>query len=438
MQFMRFGQGEDCETDGADLRRGRKRKAPQDDVTLTTTEEQELCRPKLQWEDVAGDRHDFEECESLEVLGCLLTPSTLSAVRHRLARAEVVFWTNRSFFCSTLISWERKLREYVRKVRSVALYGSVLWTWGALVYAVVRAWEGRLLCYMMRLSWDREGETFGEWRKRHNRQARRILIEHGTEELPEAVLRRQFRWTSTAMLRFGRDLQRQTSRRGLASLEVWNKILAMIRNDTLPRQCQAMNPAACASVCFLLANDEEGWRLKQAVFGALDPDNAGEWRHSRPGRQSRWECAWVSLAGERWKERMLAGELRNFEEEFICAAMAMVGRVRELPLRAPQEAGDFREPLALGGAPRRAASHVSGVVGISRQGLRYASLEGEVCVCVCLGSRSAWIATASCSGPMAPGSCSTSVMRPRYFRLWTRLLCCGILGVGQGALERTG
>lgn len=77
---------------------------------------------------------------------------------------------------------------------------------------------------------------------------------------------------------------------------------------------------------------------------------------------------------------MLAGELRNFEEEFICAAMAMVGRVRELPLRAPQEAGDFREPLALGGAPRRAASHVSGVVGISRQGLRYASLEGEVCV----------------------------------------------------------
>lgn len=60
-------------------------------------------------------------------------------------------------------------------MRSVALYGSVLWTWSASVYAVVRAWEGRLLCYMMRLSWDKAQETYGDWRRRHNRLARRML-----------------------------------------------------------------------------------------------------------------------------------------------------------------------------------------------------------------------------------------------------------------------
>lgn len=194
------------------------------------------------------------------------------------------------------------------------------------------------------------------------------------------MLRRQFRWTTAALLRFGRDLQCQTTRRGWASLDVWSKILAMMRNGTLPSKCQTTDSAACAAACFLLANDEEGWRIKQAVFGALDPDNLGDWRHSRPGRQSRWENVWVSLAGARWKERLLAGELRNFEEEFICEGMSMVGRVRELPCRTLQEAGDFRAPLELGGTLHRAVVHPADGAGISRGGLRYASPSCESCL----------------------------------------------------------
>lgn len=102
---MRVGElSDDCH----DLLSGgqrRKRKAPHDDEDREPrVRDDGPQRLSLQWQDALGERHDFEECESLEVLGCLITASTLDAVRHRLARAEVAFWSNRSFFCSTLIS----------------------------------------------------------------------------------------------------------------------------------------------------------------------------------------------------------------------------------------------------------------------------------------------------------------------------------------------
>lgn len=57
---------------------------------------------------------------------------------------------------------------------------------------------------MMRTPWG-ANETFGEWRVRHNRLARKVLADHGAEEMPQAALRRQFRWANTAMARFAKD-----------------------------------------------------------------------------------------------------------------------------------------------------------------------------------------------------------------------------------------
>lgn len=180
-------------------------------ATTTTT--------ALWWSDSDCSRHPFVEKTSLNIMGCLMSTDVLEPVKHRLARAEIQFWTHKSFFCSTVISWERKVLEFVKRVKYLALYGATLWTWTPSVHSFLRAWEGRMLRYMMRTSWRRDGESFGEWRRRHNRLVRKMLIDCGAEELPEAALRRQFRWASTAIARFARDLLRQTSRRSWPSLD---------------------------------------------------------------------------------------------------------------------------------------------------------------------------------------------------------------------------
>lgn len=92
MQYMYVGQ-EDQERDIGSAGRGKKRKTPQGEATGGTTDSPhaEFVRTKLHWQDDSGTQHDFELCESLEVLGCLLAPLTLAAVRHRLSRAEIVF-----------------------------------------------------------------------------------------------------------------------------------------------------------------------------------------------------------------------------------------------------------------------------------------------------------------------------------------------------------
>lgn len=195
MQFMRVGG----EVGGRDARPEGEHGVKRPPADESEGELQDAAtQSRLRWQDTTGAHHDFQDCEALEVLGCLISISVLEAVRHRLARAEVAFWSNRSFFCSTVISWERKVREYIRRTRSIALYGAVMWTWSTSVFVLLCAWEGRLLRYMLRLSWDRDAESFGEWRQRHNRHVRKVMLEYGAEELHEAALRRQFRWTTAA------------------------------------------------------------------------------------------------------------------------------------------------------------------------------------------------------------------------------------------------
>lgn len=153
--------------------------------------------------------------------------------------------------------------------------------------------------------------------------------------------------------------------------DVWGRILAAIRDGSLPPRCRAANPPACEAVCYLLANDEEGWRLKQAIFESLDPSNEEGWRHSRPGPHTRWETVFLQLSGERWKERMLSGDFRTSEEDFMGVAMQAVGRIRRPGAGTGQGVADFRAPHETGATPRLAAP-LCGRQGISRRGLCFA------------------------------------------------------------------
>lgn len=95
----------------------------------------------LTWCDVSGGRHAFELKDSLEVLGCVLSTDITSMVKHRLSKAEAAFWAHKAFYCNPRVAWQLKLREYLKRIRPIALYGSVLWTWDAGVHALLRGWE---------------------------------------------------------------------------------------------------------------------------------------------------------------------------------------------------------------------------------------------------------------------------------------------------------
>lgn len=148
--------------------------------------------------------------------------------------------------------------------------------------------------------------------------------------------------------------------------------MASMRDDALPARCGAFSAAACAAVCFLTSNDEEKWRFKRAIAGSLAPANAGRWRHSRPGRRTRWEGPWVKLGGMQWKDRMLAGELRDAEDAFLRAGMATVGRERLQLDHQEMPVDDFRQVEVPPQSARSAATiRPQAGTGISREGLLY-------------------------------------------------------------------
>lgn len=85
-----------------------------------------------------------------------------------------------------------------------------------------------------------------------------------------------------------------------------------------------MVATSCAPICFMTIWDEESWKLRQGMMAQRDPHNRTGWRHSRPGRITRWAGVMVELFGLRWKEFLLAEP----SDEFVCVekALAKVGR----------------------------------------------------------------------------------------------------------------
>lgn len=106
------------------------------------TEEEEA--PGAVWTDNDGQQHAFQRVAALELLGCKITTDDLCAVEFRLSRANAAFWSCRDIYCSTMISWRRRLHEFARRIRPIALYGSVLWTWGAGVASALQS-AGKLM-----------------------------------------------------------------------------------------------------------------------------------------------------------------------------------------------------------------------------------------------------------------------------------------------------
>lgn len=110
--------------------------------------------------------------------------------------------------------------------------------------------------------------------------------------------------------------------------------MASMRDQGLPTRCKAWSTTECARECFIVANDEEVWRLHPWIFGSVGPSNTQGWRVCRPGRQARWEGVMVRMEGE--MGRLSAGrrELRGRKEGCITDALLQVGRRRGQPTDA--------------------------------------------------------------------------------------------------------
>lgn len=225
----------------------------------------------LTWLDQDGKRHNLELRKDLEILGALISKETIAVAKFRLGTADAAFWQHTGYFCSLRISWAQKLKEYIRRIRPIALFGSVLWTWDASIYALLRAWENRLLRRMIHIPWNEADEDFGTRRRRHTRICQEQLAEAQAEDIATAMLQGQFRWAAGAHSRFARDLLHKTSRRAWPRLESWSRIVAAMRDHRLPAGSKTWSSSACAPLCFMVNNDEEGWRVRQTVFLAGGP-----------------------------------------------------------------------------------------------------------------------------------------------------------------------
>ena len=85
--------------------------------------------PNFQLQMQQGDG-EVKRCESIETLGALLTSdgSSVSAVRHRLHKANACFWSHRYYFESHNVTPAQKVNKFEQKVVPVALFGATSWT----------------------------------------------------------------------------------------------------------------------------------------------------------------------------------------------------------------------------------------------------------------------------------------------------------------------
>lgn len=162
----------------------------------------------------------------------------------------------------------------MKRIRLLALYGSAPWIWGADVGSALRTWENGLLRKICPLDWKVDDETYGEWRRRHGRVLKDQVAQAGGDDIMTTFLRRQFKWTASALRRFSQDVVGQTTRSTWPTLDAWSKILASMRRGSLPANCRARRAVECAAICVLVTGDEESWKLQQAIMERLAPHHA--------------------------------------------------------------------------------------------------------------------------------------------------------------------
>lgn len=292
----------------------------------------------LAWPDSTGARHHFEQVEQLELLGSILSLSPREAIQHRLAKASAAFWGDKDFSLRRGIEWKHKLSEYVKRIRSAALYVSPTWTWNSELSHLLKSWENsilRRLCYDV---WHRDSESFGDWRRRHTRMAQDKLLEAGQRDSLQAFLGRQYRWMRSALRRFAFDLLSQTRGRTWPSEAAWQHIFSSMREGSLT----SSRAVDCAPVCFLTPSDEEGWRVKQASMMTIDPHNAAAQPPMTCAAMGRClpSCMGPAVEGtivERDNTQRRGSLCDCREEAYATAALAQVGRAeRSAPDRHPR------------------------------------------------------------------------------------------------------
>ena len=137
-----------------------------------------------------GQQVPVQEEGFLECLGAIVNSDgkMREGVDHRLKKATAAFWANKELLTSSAVPIPVRLREYVTKVQSVAMFGCACWTWTKATYDSLLVWENSILKKMVRVP-KGEDEGFVTYYKRRNRICRRWFHKCGHTSLPTKVLR---------------------------------------------------------------------------------------------------------------------------------------------------------------------------------------------------------------------------------------------------------
>ena len=89
----------------------------------------------------------IHENDEMDCLGALLhaTGTTQLCIQHRLHKATAAFWANHELLTAPHVPIPVRLKEYVSRVQSVALYSASTWTWNKTTSDALFAWESALL-----------------------------------------------------------------------------------------------------------------------------------------------------------------------------------------------------------------------------------------------------------------------------------------------------
>ena len=142
-----------------------------------------------------GQQVPVQEEGFLECLGAIINSDgkMQEGVDHRLKKATAAFWANKELLTSPAVPIPVRLREYVTRVQSVAVFGCACWTWTKSTYDSLLVWQNSILKKMIRVP-KGEDEGFVAYYKRRNRICRRWFHKCGHTSLLSRFCISYTRW----------------------------------------------------------------------------------------------------------------------------------------------------------------------------------------------------------------------------------------------------
>jgi len=209
-----------------------------------------------------GWQFDFRRTNVVECLGAKLDidGDTSTLVEGRLEAMTQHFWARAKELRNKRVPLTCRLWRYARTVRRTAIYLSGCFVWTQAVARRVRTLDEALV----RKVWQprrRAGETYEFWQSRTIHGVRAQLLRLGIPTLVQEMLSASHRWAGH-LARMGTDA---------TAIAKWR--------------------------------DTAWWEGYAAHMCRVDATNELGWRHSRPGRQQRWDADLTRTLGPDWREK---------------------------------------------------------------------------------------------------------------------------------------